>query len=59
MRKLIKQSLVDIVSSDAHIPGAYENLLRSYRYIQKKCGDTVAEQLFWTNANSILKKETG
>lgn len=56
--RLIKRGLVNIVSSDAHSPRAYESFSQAYNYVLKKYGETVAEQLFWTNANMLFIKET-
>ena len=55
--RLIKRGLASIVSSDAHIPSAYESFSQAYKLVLDKHGEAVAAQLFWLNANKLFIKE--
>lgn len=57
-RKLVKYGLVNIVSSDAHVPGAYDSFAEAYRFVLDKYGEEAADLLFWSNANNLFIKET-
>ncbi len=58
VKGLIKRGLASIVSSDAHVPEAYDNYSKAHKIILKRYGEAVAESLFWSNANNLFIKES-
>lgn len=56
-KKLIKHGICDAVTSDAHVAEEYDLLSAAYEFVLKKHGETVAERMFWSNANNLYKGE--
>lgn len=55
-RRILKEGLIDVVSSDAHrVEGRTPDLSEAYRYVSDKCGENIAERLFASNALRIMK----
>ena len=55
-RCILKEGMIDIISSDAHrVAGRTPDLSAAYKYVLDKYGESRAERLFAANALRILK----
>ena len=55
-RRILKEGLIDVISSDAHrVEGRTPDLSRAYAYVLNHYGESRAERLFASNALRILK----
>lgn len=54
-RRILKEGLIDVISSDAHrVEGRTPDLSEAYRYVSDNCGERRAELLFVNNPLRIL-----
>lgn len=55
-RRILKEGLIDVISSDAHrVEGRTPDLSEAYKYILDKYSKSMADRLFAANALRILK----